>query len=69
MDGHTMVDYKNWTVSQWLGVAGFALTSLAGAAWFVGLFDPKIAAAVSGGLAYLASVINFVIGKAPASNG
>jgi hypothetical protein len=61
-----MTDFKNYTTVQWMNLGMFMVTSLAGAGWFMDMFDPIVAARVAGGLLWLASGLNFLMtGKVP----
>ena len=59
------MDVSNWTPAQWLNLAMFALGSLAVAGWWQDFVTPQHSAAVTGGLVWLSSLLNFVLtGKA-----
>ncbi len=58
----------NYTPTQWLNVAAFALASLATGGWWTDMLDPKVTAFVTGGITYVVTVLNFMLsGKPPAS--
>ena len=55
------MDFSNWTAVNWINVAVFALTSLAGAGWFMEMFSSDVAVKVAGGMLYVSSILNFML--------
>ena len=59
---------ENMTPARWIAVGHIAIVSLAGAGFWQDLVDVKTAAAISGGLVWVGSILQFVMtGKVPAA--
>lgn len=52
---------KDYTVTQWMNIVAFALASLATGGWWTDFLSPQTAAFATGGLAYIVSLLNFMV--------
>ncbi len=53
------------STAQWINIGIFALSSLAMTGWWQSFYTPEHAVAVSGGLLWISSLMNFVFTGKP----
>jgi len=56
-----MVDPRKWNTQHWLNFTMFGLAGLATGGWWGTMFGPEIAAMIAGGLAWVVSLLNFIL--------